>query len=200
MRRMPWATNVWPGLPQLWSCGEWSGLLYALGFAALVNVALLGTLVWSELFASGVRNLLWLAVGAFWVISAVFSYRWHRQPPAERHTGRVEDEFGEALDHYLKGNWYEAEHVLLAVLRRNPRDLDAGLMLATLLRHTRRPEEATAWLDRLERFDGSEKWALEICRERELLAAAAKTESQEAEELSGASEPAGRPAEMLDAA
>jgi hypothetical protein len=43
-------------------------------------------------------------------------------------------------------------------------------MLATLLRHTGRLEEAVEHLDRLQRMEGSEKWGLEIQRERELLA------------------------------
>jgi hypothetical protein len=45
-------------------------------------------------------------------------------------------------------------------------------MLATLLRHTSRFDEATKQLNRLQRLEGCEKWALEIGREREWLRAA----------------------------
>jgi hypothetical protein len=172
MGRMPRARHLWPGLPQMCSNGGWSALVVAVGFAALLNLALMASLWWSELFSAGVRSLLWLAVVAIWVSSAVFSYRRDRRhltPPAP---DPAEDAFQEALDHYLKGNWFEAEHFLRGLLARDARDLDAGLMLATLLRRTGRPDEAARELDRLERLDGSQKWELEIGRERELLAGA----------------------------
>jgi thioredoxin-like negative regulator of GroEL len=81
----------------------------------------------------------------------------------------------------LKGNWVESEHLICRVLRRAPRDLDAGLMLATLLRHTGRLEEAQRQLDRIVRFEGAHKWALEIRREREFLDEARKARASESE-------------------
>ena len=42
-------------------------------------------------------------------------------------------------------------------------------MLATLLRHTGRLDEATRQLDTLARLEGAGKWELEIRQERELL-------------------------------
>ncbi len=72
----------------------------------------------------------------------------------------------------MKGDYYQAEHVLEGLLRRNVRDLDARLMLATLLRHTGRLDEATRQLDTLARFEGAGKWELEMRQERELLAEA----------------------------
>ena len=86
-------------------------------------------------------------------------------------TDTIPNGFREAAEYYLKGNWFEAECALVELLRQNPRDPEAGLMLATLLRHTGRLEEATNHLDRLERFEGSRKWALEIRRERAKIAA-----------------------------
>ena len=172
MERMPWATYLWPGLPQIRSEGCWSALALAVGFAALVNLALVATLVWSELFTAGVRNSVWVATAAIWAGSAAISYLWdrRRQPPSE--AAPTEDAFNEAVDQYLKGNWFESEHLLRTLLRRNPRDLDVVLMLATLLRRTGRREEAAIELDRLERLEGAEKWELEISRERELLGGA----------------------------
>ena len=72
----------------------------------------------------------------------------------------------------MKGDYYQAEHVLEGLLRRNLRDVDARLMLATLLRHTGRLDEAAGQLDTLARFEGAGKWELEMRRERELLAEA----------------------------
>ncbi len=169
MGRKPWAVYLWPGLPQIWTQGSWSGLASAVGFAALLNLAVMASLLWSELLTPGVRNLVWLAVVVIWGSSAVFSYWWDSRPPSPPDKGSAKDPFIEALNHYLKGNWFESEHVLLGLLAKSPRDLDAGLMLATLLRRTGRFDEAGSQLDRLERLDGSEKWELEIVRERELL-------------------------------
>ena len=102
--RTQWATYLWPGLPQLWARGSWSALAVAVGFAALVNLALLSSLVWNELLAPSVRSACWMAVMAIWGSSAALCYGWDRRkqaiggqsPPAKRR-------FGEALDHYLKG-------------------------------------------------------------------------------------------------
>ena len=44
-------------------------------------------------------------------------------------------------------------------------DVDAHLLLASLLRHTKRLNEAREQLQRLERLDGAEKWQMEIGRE-----------------------------------
>ncbi|MCR4413284.1 MAG: tetratricopeptide repeat protein [Thermoguttaceae bacterium] len=81
----------------------------------------------------------------------------------------------------MKGNWFEAECLLSRILKRNPRDLEARLMLATLLRHTGRRDEAARQLDRLERFEGSGKWVLEISRERQQLQAA-KSDEEDAKQ------------------
>jgi hypothetical protein len=42
-------------------------------------------------------------------------------------------------------------------------------MLATLMRRTGRLDEAAGQLDTLSRFEGAEKWGLEIRQERERL-------------------------------
>lgn len=169
MERMPWATYLWPGLPQIRSEGCWSALALAIGFAALVNLAIVATLVWSELFTAGVRNSVWVATVAIWGGSAMISYLWDHRYRAASETVPAEDTFNAALEHYLKRNWFESEHLLRDLLRESPRDLDVGLMLATLLRRTGRAEEAEIELDRLGRLEGAEKWELEIDRERELL-------------------------------
>jgi thioredoxin-like negative regulator of GroEL len=73
------------------------------------------------------------------------------------------------MDHYLKGNWFEAEYLLSGLLAANPRDVDAGLMLATLWRHTGRFDEALEGLARLERCEDAKKWQWEIGQERDLV-------------------------------
>jgi hypothetical protein len=175
MHRMRWITCLWPGLPQLWTYGSWSGLAVAVGAAVVLDLLLLASFGWSELVSPSWRITLWAAFGVCWLIAAGWSARQCRRRAAAGNSDPRADNFAEALDCYLKGDYYQAEHVLEWLLRRNLRDLDARLMLATLLRHTGRLDEAREQLDTLARFEGAEKWQREIQQERNLLAGA-KTE------------------------
>ncbi len=172
MRRMPWAVYLWPGLPQLSQRGSWPALVVALGAAALLDVALLATLVWDELLSADLRMVYWLFLLAAWGLSAGLSAWLYQREKRRREADANRDIFREALDHYLQGNWFAAEQALSRLLRKNRRDVEARLMLATLLRHTRRWDEAARQLDVLVRLEDAQKWELEIRHEAELLAAA----------------------------
>jgi hypothetical protein len=169
MGRTPWATYLWPGLAQLWRRGSWLGLAVAVGFALLLNLAILATLFWIELLSARVRTSVYLGIAVFWVGSAVVAYHARRRSEAEGSVEKDEDGLRAAIEQYLKGNWFETERALESLLRRNPRDIEAGLMWATLMRRQGRLHEAVKELDRIERFEGHQKWELEIRRERELL-------------------------------
>ena len=52
MSRMPWATYLWPGLPQLWFSGLWSGLVLAAGSPCSLTCWLAASFVWVELLRS----------------------------------------------------------------------------------------------------------------------------------------------------
>ncbi len=177
MGRMRWAAYLWPGLPQLGVRGDGSALALAVGTACLLNLALLSTFVWTELLAADLRTGLWVAVVGSWGVAAGLSALAARRrgPQQERSTG---DEFTEALGYYLKGDWLGAQRTLAGLLRRNADDVEARLMLATLLRHTDRLPEAREQLDRLSRTEGAENWKLEIQRERELLAEKEKQDQE----------------------
>ena len=181
MRKMSWMMYLWPGLPQLSGRGSWSALVVAVGAAALLNVALLATFVWTELLTPDLRILYWLFLAGAWIFSAGLSGWLRRREQSLNQAGANRDIFSEALDHYLRGNWFEAERALSRLLRRNRRDAEARLMLATLLRHTRRWDEAARQLDVLVRLEDAQKWELEIRREAELLAAARSGKVREVE-------------------
>ena len=171
MRRTRWVTYLWPGLPQLWVYGSWFGLAVAVSAALLLNVALLGTFGWSELVAADVRRVLWAVLAAVWIAWAILSAVSAGRQGTRQQTDAAGVSFAAALDYYLKGNWFQAERELVGLLRKNARDLEARLTLATLLRRTGRLDEAEEQLESLAAFQGAEKWELEIRRERELMAA-----------------------------
>ncbi|HTU24280.1 MAG TPA: hypothetical protein VMF30_02710, partial [Pirellulales bacterium] len=160
MRVLRYAAYLWPGLPQLWFEGAWSGLALALGFGVLLNGLLLASLVWVELITSAVRLVAWVALAVIWAGSGLF-VAWSgglRDSAAARQAR--DDLFRGALGEYLKGAWFEAETLLGELLAEDSRDVDARLMLASLLRHTRRPLEARRQLDELCRLEKAEKWRL----------------------------------------
>lgn len=181
MRRMRWATYLWPGLPQLIARGSWVALGVAVMSAVLLNVALLSTFAWSELLVGPLRIAIWLFTIGAWVVSAGWSLAKRLRPggPPED-PGR--DTLEAAIERYLKGEWFETEQILMNLLRRNEDDVEAELMLATLLRHRGRYDEAAKRLERLEAADNAWRWEWEICRERQLLAQGASEPHEESRE------------------
>jgi tetratricopeptide (TPR) repeat protein len=147
-------------------------LALAIGTGVAFDVVLLVSFGWSELIGPNLRSALWAAFGVCWLVATAWSVRQCGRRAKLDGPDHHEDVFSTALDHYLKGDYYQAEQVFEGLLRRNIRDLDARLMLATLLRHAGRHDEATHQLDTLARFEGAEKWELEIGQERQLLAKA----------------------------
>ncbi len=169
MQKKPWAIYVWPGLPHIWMRGSWTALGVAIIAAALLIVVMIGSFGWSELIDPSLRKILWVSLAVIWCSAAIISAIKLRSQAAAGEPGSCEDLFAGAVDLYLKGDYYQAERLLNNLLEKNVRDLDARLLLATLLRHTSRIEDASKQLDQLLRFDGAEKWEVEIQRERELL-------------------------------
>jgi uncharacterized protein HemY len=173
---MPWAVYLWPGLPQLADRGSWAALFVALGATMLLVAALVSTFVWTDLIVRELRIICWVLIGLSWSMSAGLSAWWNRRQETRRADPQRE-RFDQALESYLEGNWIEAERRLGGLLRRDGRDVDARLMLATLLRHTKRFDEATREINYLVRQEGAPKWALEIRREGELLTEARRRAS-----------------------
>lgn len=169
MRRLRWLTLLWPGWPQLWFAGAWSGLAIAIGFAALLDLGLLAGRMWTELLSSAALTAIWLVLAAIWAVSAAVSWRWVAGLRFGQSQPAGDEMFLAARDEYLKGNWFEAETILSRILDRNVLDIEARLLRANLLFHTARSKEATGELDRLSRMDGGQIWWMEISRLRSRL-------------------------------
>jgi hypothetical protein len=176
MRRMPWPAYLWPGLPQLARDGNWAALAVAIAAAVLLNAVVLGTCVWTEFVAPAPRIICWSFVGVAWSV-AIGCWSWNDRQRAAALAKDVGKTFEEALADYLRGDWFGAERKLSTLLLRDEHDIEARLLMATLLRHTKRFDEATYQLNILAGLDGAYRWALEIHREGELLMAAREDNS-----------------------
>ena len=64
-------TLVWPGMPWLWLRGSFLGLVLALAFAVILDVAVLTTWIWSELIDVRLSLAVWTATAAIWLAGTV---------------------------------------------------------------------------------------------------------------------------------
>ena len=131
---------------------------------------------WSELLTENLRRGTCILLVVLWLVLSGKSARLEKQcrrmrlpPPSDK------DTLPDAQQHYLQGNWFEAECCLNMLLKKNPRDVEAMLMLATLYRHKERHDEAGNLLRELDRMEDAIRWKVEIRSEkRKLMAANAK--------------------------
>jgi hypothetical protein len=177
------AQNLWPGLPELWIAGTWRGFATALGFALLLDGVLLTGLIWDEAIGPGTQTLLRLSLAIAWMVGLLANRRFRaaRARLAANATigGAAGDLFPEALAEYLQGNWFVAEQKCRDLIRRKKDDVEARLLLATLLRHVDRRDEARQELKLLEKFDAAAAWQFEIEQERLLLEQAEEDAAEE---------------------
>ncbi len=176
----------WPGLVPLWFRGRWSGLVLALAFALVLNVSLLLTFIWPWTVHLVLLLGVWALVGGVWLFGTWRSFRQLRREGFAVE-GQIDSPLGanpdqayrDAQVQYLQGNWLEAEEQLLAMLKDVPEDIEARLMLATMYRHTDQADQAVRQLRLLSRYEGAERWDLEIRKERELLKSKVASETME---------------------
>jgi tetratricopeptide (TPR) repeat protein len=158
VRGMAW----WPGFLNLWYRGEIYSLAISFLFATILNIAILATMVWPEWLAVWFVRALWilLAFSGLWSFSASFFTKSGMQqslPSVE-----CDNLFAEAQSDYLKGQYFEAEATLHRILASGAEDVEAALLLASVLRRTGRFRQAIDCLERLERFDSARYWTQEI--------------------------------------
>ena len=175
MRWGPILMCCWPGLARLWTRGHASSLLVAIGFAILLNLALVSTFLWPNSLGETFPIVAWPTLLLVWTVSGWVSFR---NLPDVLAVGRQDLEnkgkltdtlFNQAQREYLGGQWAEAKTLLYRRLESEPRDIESRLLLATLLRHERDFGEAISELNTLKRFDESAFWDFEIRRERDLI-------------------------------
>ncbi len=162
-----WLFSLWPGLPNAWLRGRIEGLLIAVGFAIVVETALITSFVWPLWFGPFTRTVVWFCVAVYWLVGTVPALV-RRKHSFGNVSGRL-GLFRQAQAEYLSGNWFAAERLLQQLLGTDETDADVRLMLATLYRRIRRWDAARRQLTLVTTYDRQGKWQLEVSRERILL-------------------------------
>lgn len=173
MRVLRPLTLVWPGLPWAWLRGSVAGLVLALAFAVVLDMAILATWIWSEFLEPPIVIGLWAAAGLIWAIATVSAATAFPAPLHSGHDPAADALFAAARDAYLARDWLAAETKLRSLLVLRPTDGEAQLLLGTLLRRAGRHREAREALDKLSRSDAGAPWRSVIARELDRIAAAA---------------------------
>ena len=170
---------LWPGLTGVWLRGNGLDLALAVMFAGALDLALVTSLTWPQLFSRelppwGVPGAAWVLVLWFWVMG------WGRARgllAAEAAKSLQPDEaseelFREAQLEYLKGHWLEAKTLLAKILARRPGDAESRLLLVSVCRRRGEIELAHQQLAELSRMPRAWFWQEEIAAERQKLARA----------------------------
>ena len=171
-------TLVWPGLPWLWLRGSVGGLVLALAFAVLLDMAVVTTWIWSELVDLQVSIGIWTATVAVWVAGTVSAASTFPAPIPRDADAAADALFVKARNAYLAHDWLAAETRLRAALALAPTDGEAQLLLATLLRRVGRTAEAKRALEQLSRSDSGAPWQAAIARELVLIEHAADNQPE----------------------
>ena len=164
--------SIWPGLARLWLRGSLRGLCLACVFGVVLNLALITTFVWPQLLSRqlpswGTPVAAWILVLWFWIVGR----RGDRpllagKPPrGDLPTEEQNNQLRQAQTEYLKGHWVEAESLLGNLLRDRPDDWEAGLLLGTIFRRTKRIAEARRAIGLLAEHERGLVWRTELSRE-----------------------------------
>jgi len=161
-----WIAALWPGFVRGWTLGRWDGFVLSVAFAAAISGTLIATFIgnrWLPVAAAGsIATVGWVLVVGLWVLGLSWLRRdWRRMFTGGQENEQIEALFDESQHEYLKGHWIEAEMVVRRLLKREPGDVEAALLLASIQRRSNRWGEAKKTLGDLQRVAG-EKWLLEI--------------------------------------
>ena len=156
------ALCVWPGLPQVWSGQEFLGLILALSFAAMLNLAIVSRAIWTESFPPGWAGFFAVLAACQWLASTGYTLWWIWLCHPERHRAEIDRLFREATESYLPGHWNEARRRYERILAMDETDADALMQLGTLYVRAEQPALARRAFRQCQELDGGAKWRWEI--------------------------------------
>lgn len=158
--------SLWPGFVGVVRRGLWDQLALALLFSVLAQTTLFVNFFWSDYLSGYLRASTGVVFTIAWIfLGAVANGRLKRYEKSLLYDAEGEL-FLEAQTRYLRGEWFEAECALKSVLKKNPSDAEALLLLATLYRHVKRFSEARRALAALEKLESADYWRYEIGLEK----------------------------------
>jgi hypothetical protein len=164
-----YVTCLWPGLAELWWRGRLSALPTAIAFAFALNLLLVARYLYPDWMAGGLVSMaFWIGILA-WISYVVHSTRELPSLIAPRSVSDQPDRFPEARVAYLRGEWTEAERLLLDVLAIEPRDPPALLLLTGVYRHTGRLDAAEVLLNEITTLEIADSWFIEVEAETQRL-------------------------------
>ena len=173
---------LWPGSTGVMRYGLWGHLGVALLFGVICQLTIFLNFFWIDFLSTFTKVCIWgLALIAWLILSVAASSNLKR---FERTLGADSsgEAFLEAQTHYLCGNWFETECCLKNLLKKNPYDVEALLLKATLYRHLRRFSESRKTLAELEKIDASSYWREEIEFEKKAIVEDENEKDDDAEE------------------
>lgn len=144
-------------------------------FATLLQAALAATFAWMDrggTFSTAAAALSWVSVLSLWGVGICW---WrtdvrHAVGAEMRFDGECDGWLRQAQREYLREHWLEAELLVRQILARQPGDIEARLLGASILRRTGRESEARRELMRLAGDPRAALWRWEIETELGLLA------------------------------
>lgn len=164
--RIKWI-GCWPGLAKLWYRGDVVSVLFVSLYGIALNVALLATFYWEAWLTPWTLRGLWVGLAASSIFSLIHvSMRWAGILGLEKSSHDHEGWFREAQESYLRGDYFEAEAVLQRIFSSGQADVEAALLMVSILRRTRRWVQALYCIDRLLLLEKASVWSLELHQER----------------------------------
>ena len=154
--------SAWPGLAQVWTGQEVMGAIVAVVFALALNLAVLGTWVWTGLLPPPALTFLTALAAMTWLATLLYTAWWLWRCHPDRHRAEIDRLFREALELYLRGQWVAARDRCEAILTRNENDAEALLQLGLIHVRTGQPDLARQTLRQCLELDGGGRWKWEI--------------------------------------
>jgi hypothetical protein len=168
--RLRWTNaclHAWPGWTKLWTEGDLRSLLLSLLFGILLNLWLAATWTWPHWWTSQGwwSSLVAIAVSAS--ASAILAKDSLRSRALHQTPAKSADQWlQDAQESYLQANYTEAEASLHRIFAAGHQDIEAMLLMISVLRRTGRIAQAQFCIDRLRLLERASPWLAELDHEQ----------------------------------
>jgi hypothetical protein len=165
------ATLFWPGFRKAWTRSEPQSVIFALLFAWLCIVALIGNWYWPQWYPTWLMRILSFSLVSTALYQGVRLVLFGDEHAAKTNSGEgrlARDQcFQTAQECYLQAAYFEAEQYLLKNLAANENDIESALLLASVCRRSGKFSEAVQVLSQLQLRENAAPWMAEILVEKD---------------------------------